>query len=64
MEVCNIFGYGEIREGHYRSPSTLMSAFNKIEDRKFIAVTISDKSEVYPALRRFFATREEVPALP
>jgi sporulation protein YhbH len=64
MEICNIFGYGEIREGHYRSPSTLMSTFNKIEDKKFIAVTISDKSEVYPALRRFFATRDEVPALP
>ncbi len=62
MEVCNIFGYGEIREGHYRSPSTLMSAFNKIQDKKFIAVTISDKSEVYPALRRFFATRDGVPA--
>ena len=44
MELCNIFGYGEIREGHYRSPSTLMSAYNKIEDPKFIAVTISDKA--------------------
>jgi hypothetical protein len=57
MELCNIFGYGEIREGHYRSPSTLMSAYNKINDKKFIAVTISDKKEVYPALRKFFATR-------
>ncbi|SRR5579875_1216827 len=58
MELCNIFGYGEIREGHYRSSSTLMSAYGKIQDPKFIAVTISDKSEVYPALRRFFATRD------
>jgi uncharacterized sporulation protein YeaH/YhbH (DUF444 family) len=57
MEQCNIFGYGEIREGHYRSPSTLMSAHNKLNDKKFIAVTISDKKEVYPALRKFFATR-------
>lgn len=64
MQQCNIFGYGEIREGHYRSPSTLMSAYNKIEDRKFIAVTISDKAQVYPALRRFFATRDPVPAQP
>ena len=64
MEQCNIFGYGEIREGHYRSPSTLMSSFAKIQDPKFIAVTISDKTEVYPALRRFFATRESVPAAP
>jgi uncharacterized sporulation protein YeaH/YhbH (DUF444 family) len=64
MEQCNIFGYGEIREGHYRSPSTLMSAFSKIQDPKFIAVTISDKKEVYPALRKFFATRDTVPAAP
>ncbi len=64
MQMCNIFGYGEIREGHYRSPSTLMSAYAKIQDRKFISVTISDKTEVYPALRRFFATRDPVPAAP
>ncbi|MBV9712394.1 MAG: DUF444 family protein [Ktedonobacteraceae bacterium] len=62
MELCNIFGYGEIREGHYRSPSTLMSAYNKISDKKFIAVTISDKKEVYPALRKFFAQRDPVPS--
>lgn len=64
MSICNIFGYGEIREGHYRSPSTLMSAYSKIQDEKFIAVTISDKSEVYPALRHFFATRDPATALP
>jgi uncharacterized sporulation protein YeaH/YhbH (DUF444 family) len=64
LEVCNIFGYGEIREGHYRSPSTLMSAFAKMQDPRFISVTISDKSEVYPALRKFFATRDAVPASP
>jgi uncharacterized sporulation protein YeaH/YhbH (DUF444 family) len=64
MRQCNIFGYGEIREGHYRSPSTLMSAYNTIDDPKFIAVTISDRAEVYPALRRFFATREMEPATP
>jgi sporulation protein YhbH len=57
MQICNIFGYGEIREAHYRSPSTLMSAFNKIQDKKFVAVTIGDKREVYPALRKFFSTR-------
>jgi uncharacterized sporulation protein YeaH/YhbH (DUF444 family) len=62
MELCNIFGYGEIREGHYRSPSTLMSAYNKITDKKFTAVTISDKKEVYPALRKFFAQRDPVPS--
>jgi sporulation protein YhbH len=65
IKLCNIFGYGEIREGHYRSPSTLMSSYSKITDKKFIAVTISDKREVYPALRKFFSTRgDAVPAQP
>ncbi len=64
MEQCNLFGYGEIREGHYRSPSTLMSASSKIQDRKFIGVTISDKADVYPALRKFFAVRDNAPATP
>ena len=56
--VCNIFGYGEIREGHYSSDEHLMSAFSRIHDKKFVAVTISDKSEVYPALRKFFSTTD------
>jgi sporulation protein YhbH len=55
MAESNIFGYGEIREGYRGSSSTLMSAFSKIEDPKFAAVTISDKSAVYPALKRFFS---------
>jgi sporulation protein YhbH len=65
MQLCNIFGYGEIREAHYRSPSTLMSSYSKIDDKKFIAVTIGDKREVYPALRKFFSTRgDAVPKAP
>jgi len=52
---CNLFGYGEIREGYRGSSSTLMSAFSKVEDAKFVTVTISDKKAVYPALQRFFA---------
>ena len=55
MQECNIFGYGEIREGYRGASSTLMSAFNKISDPKFAAVTISDKSAVYPALKKFFS---------
>jgi hypothetical protein len=32
-----------------------MSAFSKVNDPKFVSVTISDKSAVYPALKRFFS---------
>ena len=31
-----------------------MSAFSEIDDERFIPMTISDKREVYPALKRFF----------
>ena len=62
LETCNLFGYGEIQEGGRRSISTLMSAFQHVEDRKFIGVTITAKEDVFPALRRFFSTREAVPA--
>jgi uncharacterized protein len=55
MAECNLFGYGEIREGYRGSSSTLMSAFSKVEDHKFVSVTISDKKAVYPALQRFFS---------
>lgn len=55
LAECNLFGYGEIREGYRGSSSTLMSAFSKIDEPKFISITINDKKEVYPALQRFFS---------
>ncbi|MDA8187375.1 MAG: sporulation protein YhbH [Dehalococcoidales bacterium] len=58
IETCNIFGYGEIQESRHSSPSTLMSAFLSIQNERFIPVTIADKADVYPSLRKFFARRE------
>ncbi|MGE5618011.1 MAG: sporulation protein YhbH [Sphingomonadaceae bacterium] len=55
LQKCNVFGYGEIRQGGYGSLSTLMSAFQNIKDEKFIGVTIEEKGGVYPALRQFFS---------
>jgi uncharacterized sporulation protein YeaH/YhbH (DUF444 family) len=58
LACSNAFGYGEIQERGRRSPSTLMSAFAAISDPHFIGVTIGSREEVFPALRRFFSTRE------
>jgi uncharacterized protein len=55
LAECNLFGYGEIHDGHRGSSSTLMSSFDRIDDPKFVAVTVDDKRAVYPALQRFFA---------
>ena len=54
VEQCNVFGYGEIRQGRFSHQSTLMQALDRLSTPKYIPVTISDKAEVYPALRRFF----------
>jgi uncharacterized protein len=35
-----------------------MSAYGKIDNAKFVGVTISDKKEVYDALRTFFSPKE------
>lgn len=58
ISVANIFGYGEIQESRHSSPSTLMSAFLTIQNPRFVSVTIADKADVYPALRKFFTPRE------
>jgi uncharacterized protein len=55
LQRCNLFGYGEIREGYRGSTSTLMSAFDKVDNPKFVSVTIGEKGAVYPALQKFFA---------
>ncbi|MDP9372105.1 MAG: sporulation protein YhbH [Chloroflexota bacterium] len=59
----NQLGYGEIRPGlfggRHSYSSTLMSAFERIDDPKFQSVVISDKADVYPALRTFFASDDE-----
>jgi uncharacterized sporulation protein YeaH/YhbH (DUF444 family) len=58
ISICNLFGYGQIKQGWYPA-GTLMSVYSQeIESDKFIAVTIEDKGDVYPALRSFFSLRD------
>ncbi len=51
---CNLFGYGEIRQGRFSHPSTLMQTFSRLDTPKYSWVTISEKADVFPALQRFF----------
>jgi sporulation protein YhbH len=53
-DQCNIFGYGEIRQGRFSHQSTLMQTLERLNSPKFSSVTIAEKSDVYPALKRFF----------
>lgn len=59
LDVCNIFGYGEI-EGLYYNSSSLMSVYKKISDPKFTSVLIKDKTGVYSALKAFFNPQNDV----
>lgn len=63
LQVSNVFGYGEIHEYNYGSSSTLLATFQALkDDPAFIPVIIRDRKDVYPALRKFFHVREELPA--
>jgi len=61
LAKCNLFGYGEIKQSSWPYTSTLMSVYADISNDKFIGVVIEGKKDVYPALKRFFSTREAVP---
>jgi len=61
IQKCNLVGYGEI-EGPYYHSSTLRGAFKSIDDNKFTCVGIKDKSDVYPALKKFFNPYPEAQA--
>jgi sporulation protein YhbH len=63
IEMCNLFGYGEIGDESfpsYRRPAgALLSIFNERLKNKerFIGVRIDEKEDVYPALKQFFGKR-------
>ncbi|MGI9861548.1 sporulation protein YhbH [Moorella naiadis] len=54
LPQVNLLGYGEIVNPYYRT-STLMNVLKRIKDDRLVTVTVKDKSEVYQALRQFFA---------
>ncbi|AVX31205.1 hypothetical protein CTH_1626 [Carboxydocella thermautotrophica] len=58
-EQCNMVGYGEIVGPYYRH-STLYSVFKRINHPRFVAVTIKDKTGVYPALKAFFGPQADM----
>lgn len=61
LEKSSAVGYGEITSGRYYRESTLMAAFERLEDPRFTCVQIRSKDEVYPALKRFFRPSDQVP---
>lgn len=53
LEVSQMFGYGEVNS--YNRYSTLMNTYRTIEDPGFRFYELREKTDVYPALKRFFS---------
>ena len=61
-EVCNLFGYGEIKpHGHYAYESSMMTVFRELAVSNFLALRIERKEDVYPSFKRFLS-KDRVPA--
>jgi sporulation protein YhbH len=64
IQICNLFGYGEIGEegasSYRRSSGALLSIFNDRlkQKERFVGVRIDEKEDVYPALKQFFGKRD------
>lgn len=56
LDVSQMFGYGEVNA--YNRYSTLMNTFKTIEHENFRYYQLREKTDVYPALKRFFSASE------
>ncbi len=51
-QVCNLFGYGEIKpEGDRFGGSTMLGSFANLDDDNFHAVTIRDKNDIWSSFK-------------
>jgi sporulation protein YhbH len=61
-EVCNLFGYGEIKPlGSHYYESSMLDLFRKLEADNFQSVLIERKEDIWPSFRSFLA-RDRAPA--
>jgi uncharacterized protein len=55
-EVCNLFGYGEIKPFGLRAyESSMLSVFQRLDADNFETVLIEDKEDIWPSFRAFLA---------
>ena len=56
LNVSQMFGYGEVNS--YNRYSTLMNTYKSIDHKNFRHYQLREKTDVYPALKRFFSNQE------
>jgi sporulation protein YhbH len=55
-EICNLFGYGEIKPyGHFAYESSMMTVFKELAAPNFSAVQIGHKEDVWPSFKRLLS---------
>jgi hypothetical protein len=60
-EVCNLFGYGEIKPlGSHYYDSSMLEQFKSLDADNFHAVLIERREDVWPAFRQLMAKDREV----
>lgn len=52
-EICNLFGYGEIKPVSSYSWSSMLELFDKVESDNFICLKIRRKEDLWPAFKKF-----------
>jgi uncharacterized sporulation protein YeaH/YhbH (DUF444 family) len=52
-EVCNLFGYGEIKPVSSYEWSSMIDYYKKVEAENFISLKIRSKEDIWPAFRKF-----------
>lgn len=52
-EICNLFGYGEIKPDAGYGWSGMMEEFSSIEAENFICLQIRNKEDIWPAFKKF-----------
>ena len=60
IDVCNLFGYGEIKPGRVSNfESSMFKIFEPLKNENFAMVKITRKSEIWPAFRTLISVEKE-----
>ncbi|MEM7025720.1 MAG: DUF444 family protein, partial [Pseudomonadota bacterium] len=55
-EICNLFGYGEIKPlGSHYYESSMLDMFRRLEADNFQSVLIERKEDIWPSFRAFLS---------
>ena len=55
-EICNLFGYGEIKPmGSHYYESSMLERFRRLDDENFQSVLIERREDIWPSFKAFLS---------